>query len=137
MCFLQCDTYLIDFVHPVAGKFKHQFAGLDCSRHGSGVQRAGSSLKYPGYEDSWLFVCTDSASPHKMASLSSSCSLIWAVSAPRERPRAEFQRSAVAQVGAASSLSDTEAGSRCAWSIHTWQTEKEIGAKVRRHIRSV
>lgn len=42
----------------------------------------------------------------------------------------------MAQVGAASSLSDTEAGSRCAWSIYTWEREIEIGARVNRHIRS-
>lgn len=36
-----CDRYLIDLVHPVAGKLKHQFTGLYCSRHGSGGQRAG------------------------------------------------------------------------------------------------
>lgn len=31
----------------------------------------------------------------------------------------------MAQVGAASSLSDTEAGPRCAWSIYTCQRERE------------
>lgn len=85
MWVIRCDTHLVDFVHPVAGKFKHQFTGLYCSRHGSGVQRAGSSRKYPGYDYSWLLLCADSASLHKMASLSPSCSLIWLVSETTSR----------------------------------------------------
>lgn len=48
----------------------------------------------------------------------------------RER---DHQRSTLAQVGAASSLSDTEAGSRCAWSIYTCNRRKHIGSVARRH----
>lgn len=134
---LQCGAYLIDFVHPVAGKFKHQFTRLYCSGHGSGVKRAGSSLKDPGYHYSWFLLRMDSASPQKMTSLASSRFKIWVVSTPRERPWALVYRGAVAQVGAALPLSDTEAGSRCALCIYTWKREKQTRTTVRWHINLV
>ena len=122
---LRCDTHLVDFVHPVAGKFEHQFSGLHCSRHGRRVQRARSRLKISWL---WLLRAPCQLPPRKMAS-PLVLPFLWSRSVvalqERERPRAEFQRSAVAQVGAASSLSDTEAGSRCAWSIYTWRRGRQ------------
>lgn len=70
---LRCDTYLIDFIHPIAGELKHQLTGLHRSRHSGGVQRAGSSLKYPSDDHPGSF-SAQTVSPNKMASLSSSAS---------------------------------------------------------------
>lgn len=38
-------SYLVDFIHPIAGVLKHQFAGLHGSRHCSEVQRATTVLQ--------------------------------------------------------------------------------------------
>lgn len=83
--FLLSHLYLIDFVHPIAGKLKYQFGGLHRGRHGGGVQRAGSSLKYPGSDDSGSF--SESASPQENAF---SVVVVLTVSALGETPQAEF-----------------------------------------------
>ena len=126
--------YLIDFIHPIAGEFKHQLTGLHCSRHGGGVQRAGSSLKYPGWDYSASFSAQRDASqngyPVVVLLLFSDLGAPRERERERERPRAKFQRSAVVQVGAASYLCDTEAGSL----VHQHLAETERQIVVRRHI---
>lgn len=101
------STHLVDFIHPVAGEFKDQFTGLDCGCHDGGVQRA--ALKCP----------------NTLLALSARFKTKQRPPVLRFRQLAisvqegDHQRSTLAQMGAASSLSDTEAGSRCAWSIYT------------------
>lgn len=120
--------YLADFIHPIAGKLKHEFTGLYCSRHGGGVggreqpQISAITIAAPALHRKKLsFTSRDGFPVVVLLFLLLSNVGGWRSERERERerPRAEFQRSAVAQVGAASSLSDTEAGSRCTWSIYT------------------
>lgn len=54
--------YLIDFVHPIAGKFKHQFAGLYCSRHGNGSSKVKEQPKISRWCLLQLLLCTDGLS---------------------------------------------------------------------------
>lgn len=44
-----CDTgYLADFIHSVAGKFKHKLIGQDCSGHGATAD-SGQTQKTDGH----------------------------------------------------------------------------------------
>lgn len=89
-CFPPCDKiYLIHFIHPVAGKFKHQFTGLYRSRHRSAVQRAGSRLKYPPL---WLLLLPSPLHFSFASQNGSLCSVLFSnpssVKTRGEKPRA-------------------------------------------------
>lgn len=119
MCFSSVIlTWLISSI-PLLANSNTSSVGCTAVVMAAEFRGQGAALKYPGYDYFGLL----SFHLAKWLPLSSSrfSDLGRLGRSERERPQAGFQRSAVAQVGAASSLSDTEAGSRCAWSIYTWR----------------